>query len=202
MEKCTLKMKRETIKGGKTGWEQNVRWCCGNRTSGGRGTDCSSFPDLAWSVTGTWDDVAAAPRVVGQVSAAAKAILLHLLQGRLRVTVPTWSKFIEALCPVIAVLQVLCAPRPGPPIPGGEWDSNACWGETERRRAAVRSACGCCVSGWEVRKWVTGIQHRLWKIELSLMQRLIGKANRAFQADFIEWLWLRGFYLYIYGLAC
>ena len=66
MEKCTLKMKRETIKGGKTGWEQNVRWCCGNRTSGGRGTDCSSFPDLAWSVTGTWDDVAAAPVLLGR----------------------------------------------------------------------------------------------------------------------------------------
>ncbi|KAF4024982.1 hypothetical protein G4228_016969 [Cervus hanglu yarkandensis] len=40
-----------------------------------------------------------------EVSAAAKAILLHLLQGRLRVTAPTWSKFIEALCPVVAVLQ-------------------------------------------------------------------------------------------------
>ncbi|XP_070309048.1 rotatin isoform X3 [Odocoileus virginianus] len=40
-----------------------------------------------------------------EVSAAAKAILLHLLQGRLRVTAPTWSRFIEALCPVIAVLQ-------------------------------------------------------------------------------------------------
>ncbi|KAM9677128.1 rotatin isoform 1-T1 [Dama dama] len=40
-----------------------------------------------------------------EVSAAARAILLHLLQGRLRVTAPTWSKFIEALCPVIAVLQ-------------------------------------------------------------------------------------------------
>lgn len=48
-----------------------------------------------------------------QVSAAAKAILLHLLQGRLRVTAPTWSKFIEALCPVVAVLQVLCAHPPG-----------------------------------------------------------------------------------------
>uniref|UniRef100_A0A8C6DH88 Rotatin n=1 Tax=Moschus moschiferus TaxID=68415 RepID=A0A8C6DH88_MOSMO len=40
-----------------------------------------------------------------EVSAAAKAILLHLLQGRLRVTVPTWNKFIESLCPVIPVLQ-------------------------------------------------------------------------------------------------
>ena len=35
-----------------------------------------------------------AVRVVGQVSAAAKAILVHLLQGRLRVTAPTWNKFI------------------------------------------------------------------------------------------------------------
>ncbi|KAI4555286.1 hypothetical protein MJG53_015987 [Ovis ammon polii x Ovis aries] len=40
-----------------------------------------------------------------EVSAAAKAILVHLLQGRLRVTAPTWNKFIESLCPVIPVLQ-------------------------------------------------------------------------------------------------
>ncbi|XP_010853349.1 PREDICTED: rotatin isoform X4 [Bison bison bison] len=40
-----------------------------------------------------------------EVSAAAKAILVHLLQGRLRVSAPTWNKFIESLCPVIPVLQ-------------------------------------------------------------------------------------------------
>ena len=59
MEKCTLKIRRETIKGGKTGWEQNVGWCCGNRNSEGRGADCSSSPDFACSVPGTWDGLAA-----------------------------------------------------------------------------------------------------------------------------------------------
>ncbi|KAJ8779413.1 hypothetical protein J1605_012628 [Eschrichtius robustus] len=40
-----------------------------------------------------------------EVNATAKAILMHLLQGRLRMTAPTWKKFIESLCPVIPVLQ-------------------------------------------------------------------------------------------------
>nr|XP_051707845.1 rotatin isoform X3 [Oryctolagus cuniculus] len=40
-----------------------------------------------------------------EVSAAAKAILLYLLQGRLMMTALTWNKFIESLCPVIPVLQ-------------------------------------------------------------------------------------------------
>ncbi|XP_008562647.1 PREDICTED: rotatin [Galeopterus variegatus] len=40
-----------------------------------------------------------------KVNAAAKAILLYLLQGRLMMTALTWSKFIESLCPVIPVLQ-------------------------------------------------------------------------------------------------
>ncbi|XP_032943684.1 rotatin [Rhinolophus ferrumequinum] len=40
-----------------------------------------------------------------EVNAAAKAILLYLLQGRLVMTAVTWNKFIEALCPVIPVLQ-------------------------------------------------------------------------------------------------
>ncbi|XP_040841051.1 rotatin isoform X2 [Ochotona curzoniae] len=40
-----------------------------------------------------------------EVSAAAKAILLYLLQGRLMMTALTWSRFIESLCPVIPVLQ-------------------------------------------------------------------------------------------------
>lgn len=40
-----------------------------------------------------------------EVSAAAKAILMHLLQGRLMMTALTWNKFIESLCPVIPVLQ-------------------------------------------------------------------------------------------------
>lgn len=40
-----------------------------------------------------------------EVNAAAKAILLYLLQGRLVMTAPTWNKFIEALCPVVPVLQ-------------------------------------------------------------------------------------------------
>lgn len=47
--------------------------------------------------------------VVVQVNAAAKAILLYLLQGRLMMTALTWNKFIESLCPVIPVLQVLFA---------------------------------------------------------------------------------------------
>ncbi|XP_024436290.2 rotatin [Desmodus rotundus] len=40
-----------------------------------------------------------------EVNAAAKAILLYLLQGRLRMTVPTWDRFVQSLCPVIPVLQ-------------------------------------------------------------------------------------------------
>uniref|UniRef100_A0A8C3R2T8 Rotatin n=1 Tax=Cyanoderma ruficeps TaxID=181631 RepID=A0A8C3R2T8_9PASS len=42
---------------------------------------------------------------VEKVNSAAKAILIHLLQGRLMMEVVTWNKFIEALCPVIPVLQ-------------------------------------------------------------------------------------------------
>lgn len=44
--------------------------------------------------------------VIGQVNAAAKAILLYLLQGQLMMTALTWNRFIESLCPVIPVLQV------------------------------------------------------------------------------------------------
>ncbi|KAM6217574.1 rotatin [Rhynchocyon petersi] len=40
-----------------------------------------------------------------EVNAAAKAILLYLLQGRLMMTSLTWNKFLEALCPVLPVLQ-------------------------------------------------------------------------------------------------
>ncbi|XP_071593170.1 rotatin isoform X4 [Heliangelus exortis] len=40
-----------------------------------------------------------------EVNSTAKAILMHLLQGRLIMEVLTWNKFIEALCPIIAVLQ-------------------------------------------------------------------------------------------------
>ena len=45
--------------------------------------------------------------VTEQVNSTAKAILMHLLQGQLIMAVLTWNKFIEALCPVIPVLQVL-----------------------------------------------------------------------------------------------
>ncbi|KAM6318714.1 LOW QUALITY PROTEIN: rotatin [Aegotheles albertisi] len=40
-----------------------------------------------------------------QVNSTAKDILLHLLQGRLVMAVLTWNKFIEALYPIIPVLQ-------------------------------------------------------------------------------------------------
>ncbi|XP_065484434.1 rotatin isoform X1 [Caloenas nicobarica] len=40
-----------------------------------------------------------------EVNCTAKAILMHLLQGRLVMAALTWNKFIEALCPVIPVLQ-------------------------------------------------------------------------------------------------
>ncbi|NXE98487.1 RTTN protein, partial [Menura novaehollandiae] len=40
-----------------------------------------------------------------EVNSTAKAILIHLLQGRLIMAVLTWNKFIDALCPVIPVLQ-------------------------------------------------------------------------------------------------
>ncbi|KAM6283410.1 rotatin isoform 2-T2 [Porphyrio hochstetteri] len=40
-----------------------------------------------------------------EVNSTAKAILLYLLQGRLVMAVSTWNKFIEALCPVLPVLQ-------------------------------------------------------------------------------------------------
>ncbi|NWS60195.1 RTTN protein, partial [Chunga burmeisteri] len=40
-----------------------------------------------------------------EVNSTAKAILMHLLQGRLVMAVLTWNKFMEALYPVIPVLQ-------------------------------------------------------------------------------------------------
>ncbi|NWW85567.1 RTTN protein, partial [Rhynochetos jubatus] len=40
-----------------------------------------------------------------EVNSTAKAILMHLLQGRLVMEVLTWNKFIDALYPVIPVLQ-------------------------------------------------------------------------------------------------
>ncbi|NXA33543.1 RTTN protein, partial [Eudromia elegans] len=40
-----------------------------------------------------------------EVNSAAKSILMYLLQGRLVMTVLTWNKFIEALYPVIPILQ-------------------------------------------------------------------------------------------------
>ncbi|NXL54084.1 RTTN protein, partial [Podilymbus podiceps] len=40
-----------------------------------------------------------------EVNSTAKAILMHLLRGQLVMAVLTWNKFIEALCPVIPVLQ-------------------------------------------------------------------------------------------------
>ncbi|NXG47902.1 RTTN protein, partial [Psilopogon haemacephalus] len=40
-----------------------------------------------------------------EVNSTAQAILLHLLQGRLMMEGLTWSKFVEALCPVLPVLQ-------------------------------------------------------------------------------------------------
>uniref|UniRef100_A0A8D2CPY6 Rotatin n=1 Tax=Sciurus vulgaris TaxID=55149 RepID=A0A8D2CPY6_SCIVU len=46
-----------------------------------------------------------------EVNAAAKAILLYLLQGRLMMTPLTWNKLIESLCPVIPVLQGYADPE-------------------------------------------------------------------------------------------
>ncbi|XP_015710680.1 rotatin isoform X1 [Coturnix japonica] len=40
-----------------------------------------------------------------EVNSSAKAILMHLLQGQLVMTVLTWNKFLEALHPIIPVLQ-------------------------------------------------------------------------------------------------
>ncbi|KAM9024235.1 rotatin isoform 2-T2 [Ara ararauna] len=40
-----------------------------------------------------------------QVNSTAKAILMYLLQGQLVMAGLTWNKFIEALCPIIPVLQ-------------------------------------------------------------------------------------------------
>ncbi|XP_043364106.1 rotatin isoform X4 [Dermochelys coriacea] len=40
-----------------------------------------------------------------EVNSAAKAILMYLLQGRLMMTTLTWNKFIEALYPIIPILQ-------------------------------------------------------------------------------------------------
>ncbi|NWJ02806.1 RTTN protein, partial [Crypturellus undulatus] len=40
-----------------------------------------------------------------EVNSAAKSILMYLLQGRLVMTVLTWNKFIEALYPIIPILQ-------------------------------------------------------------------------------------------------
>ncbi|XP_005373111.1 PREDICTED: rotatin [Chinchilla lanigera] len=46
-----------------------------------------------------------------EVNAAARAILLYLLQGRMMMTALTWNKFIESLCPVIPVLQGYADPE-------------------------------------------------------------------------------------------
>ncbi|XP_063087539.1 rotatin isoform X2 [Cavia porcellus] len=46
-----------------------------------------------------------------EVNAAAKAILLYLLQGRLMMTALTWNKFIESLSPVLPVLQGYADPE-------------------------------------------------------------------------------------------
>ncbi|NWS20539.1 RTTN protein, partial [Pachyramphus minor] len=46
-----------------------------------------------------------------EVNSTAKAILIHLLQGQLIMARLTWSKFIEALCPVIPVLQGYADPK-------------------------------------------------------------------------------------------
>ncbi|XP_045152011.1 rotatin [Echinops telfairi] len=66
-----------------------------------------------------------------EVNTAAKAILMYLLQGRLMMTAPTWSKFISSLGPVLPVLQgyadtedplgscVLLLSRVGPEAGGG-----------------------------------------------------------------------------------
>ncbi|XP_075388763.1 rotatin [Tenrec ecaudatus] len=66
-----------------------------------------------------------------EVNAAAKAILMYLLQGRLMMTAPTWSKFVSSLGPVLPVLQgyadtedplgscVLLLSRAGPEAGGG-----------------------------------------------------------------------------------
>ncbi|KAM8782289.1 rotatin [Rhynchonycteris naso] len=40
-----------------------------------------------------------------EVTDAAKAILLYLMQGRLMMPVPTWDRLVESLCPVLPVLQ-------------------------------------------------------------------------------------------------
>lgn len=49
------------------------------------------------------------------MNAAAKAILLYLLQGRLLMAAPTWDRLVESLLPVLPVLQVLRAvPACGP----------------------------------------------------------------------------------------
>ncbi|XP_037001419.2 rotatin isoform X2 [Artibeus jamaicensis] len=40
-----------------------------------------------------------------EVNAAAKAILLYLLQGRLMMTAATWDRLVQSLCPVLPVLQ-------------------------------------------------------------------------------------------------
>ncbi|XP_023611379.1 rotatin isoform X2 [Myotis lucifugus] len=48
---------------------------------------------------------------VEKVNAAAKAILLYLLQGQLMMTALTWNRFIESLCPVIPVLQGYADPE-------------------------------------------------------------------------------------------
>ncbi|XP_069476880.1 rotatin [Ambystoma mexicanum] len=45
-----------------------------------------------------------------EVNSAAKAILMYLLQGRLMMTALTWNKFMEALHPVIAILQGFADP--------------------------------------------------------------------------------------------
>ncbi|XP_036086020.1 rotatin isoform X3 [Rousettus aegyptiacus] len=46
-----------------------------------------------------------------EVNAAAKAILLYLLQGRLLMAAPTWDRLVESLLPVLPVLQGCADPE-------------------------------------------------------------------------------------------
>lgn len=69
------------------------------------------------------------------MSAAAKAILLHLLQGRLMMPALTWQRFTESLCPVMPVLQVR-VPVSQPCVFGEARAETRTWGlcEGARRR--------------------------------------------------------------------
>lgn len=70
---------------------------------------------------------------------------MYLLQGRLMMTAATWNKFLESLCPVLPLLQVLWASPPRPRVRTAGLERGPGWGGPRRRergRSGPLRVCG------------------------------------------------------------